>query len=139
MGRLIVSACTTLDLVIDPLQGWFEPDEDPDGIAQLRAADALILGRKTYEGLAKFWPDSSGGYADLIVVREEFVLSVTHNAEQLPAVAPLLCAGVTMWSPLTHWQAGPGKKIGIVTGSPLPLLVFGPRAGACRPCKPSAS
>lgn len=55
-----------------------------------------------------------GGYADLIVVREEFVLSVNHKPEQLAAVAPLLCAGITMWSPLTHWQAGPGKKIGIV-------------------------
>jgi dihydrofolate reductase len=77
MGRLIVSACTTLDLVIDPLEGWFEPDEDPDGIAQLRAADALILGRKTYEGLAKFWPDSSGGYADLINPMPKYVASRT--------------------------------------------------------------
>ena len=55
-----------------------------------------------------------GGYSDLIVVREEFVLSVTHKAEQLAAVAPLLCAGITMWSPLTHWQVGPGKTVGIV-------------------------
>jgi uncharacterized zinc-type alcohol dehydrogenase-like protein len=55
-----------------------------------------------------------GGYADLIVVREEFVLNIRHDVEQLRAVAPLLCAGITMWSPLKHWQAGPGKKIGIV-------------------------
>jgi uncharacterized zinc-type alcohol dehydrogenase-like protein len=47
-------------------------------------------------------------------VREEFVLNVRRGAEQLAAVAPLLCAGVTMWSPLTHWKAGPGKKVGIV-------------------------
>lgn len=55
-----------------------------------------------------------GGYSDLIVVREEFVLRVSHGVEQLPAVAPLLCAGITMWSPLKHWNVGPGKKVGIV-------------------------
>jgi alcohol dehydrogenase (NADP+) len=55
-----------------------------------------------------------GGYSDLIVVRQEFVLKVTHAKEDLAAVAPLLCAGITMWSPLRHWEAGPGKKVGIV-------------------------
>jgi len=55
-----------------------------------------------------------GGYSNLIVVREEFVLRVSHNAEDLAAVAPLLCAGATMWSPLKHWNVGPGKKVGIV-------------------------
>jgi alcohol dehydrogenase (NADP+) len=55
-----------------------------------------------------------GGYSDAIVVRQEFVLKVKHREEDLAAVAPLLCAGITMWSPLRHWQAGPGKKIGIV-------------------------
>jgi uncharacterized zinc-type alcohol dehydrogenase-like protein len=55
-----------------------------------------------------------GGYSDLIVVREEFVLKVAHNPAQLAAVAPLLCAGITMWSPLKHWNVGPGKKVGIV-------------------------
>ncbi|OBI88652.1 dihydrofolate reductase family protein [Mycobacterium sp. 1245805.9] len=77
MGRLIVSACTTVDLVIDPLEGWFEPDGDSDGIAQLRAADALVLGRKTYEGLSEFWPDSSGGYAELINPMPKYVASRT--------------------------------------------------------------
>jgi alcohol dehydrogenase (NADP+) len=37
-----------------------------------------------------------------------------HADEQLAAVAPLLCAGITTYSPLPHWQAGPGKKVGIV-------------------------
>ena len=55
-----------------------------------------------------------GGYADAIVVDEKFVLKVTHEADRLAAVAPLLCAGITTWSPLRHWQAGPGKKVGIV-------------------------
>jgi uncharacterized zinc-type alcohol dehydrogenase-like protein len=55
-----------------------------------------------------------GGYAQKIVVDENFVLKIRHPKEQLAAVAPLLCAGVTTYSPLRHWQAGPGKKIGIV-------------------------
>ena len=55
-----------------------------------------------------------GGYSEAIVVKEHFVLKVNHSEEQLAAVAPLLCAGITTWSPLKHWGAGPGKKVGIV-------------------------
>jgi alcohol dehydrogenase (NADP+) len=55
-----------------------------------------------------------GGYCNLIVVRQEFALHVTHPKDQLAAVAPLLCAGITMWSPLRHWNAGAGKRVGIV-------------------------
>jgi uncharacterized zinc-type alcohol dehydrogenase-like protein len=55
-----------------------------------------------------------GGYSDRIVVREEFVLQVRHRPEDLAGVAPLLCAGITTWSPLRHWQVGPGKKVGVV-------------------------
>ena len=55
MGRLIVSANMTTDMVIDPLEGWFQPDlAMADGLAQLSAADAIILGRETYEKLADF-------------------------------------------------------------------------------------
>ncbi|WP_112664028.1 NAD(P)-dependent alcohol dehydrogenase [Microvirga flavescens] len=55
-----------------------------------------------------------GGYSQRIVVRDRFVLKVSHPAEQLAAVAPLLCAGITTYSPLRHWNVGPGKKVGIV-------------------------
>ena len=55
-----------------------------------------------------------GGYSEQIVVHERFVLKVSHAREQLAAVAPLLCAGITTWSPLRHWNAGPGKTVGIV-------------------------
>jgi uncharacterized zinc-type alcohol dehydrogenase-like protein len=55
-----------------------------------------------------------GGYADTIVVREEFVLNVRHAPADLAAVAPLLCAGITTWSPLRHWKVGPGQKVGVV-------------------------
>ncbi|OIR09087.1 aldehyde reductase YahK [mine drainage metagenome] len=55
-----------------------------------------------------------GGYSQRIVVSENFVLKIGHPAAQLAAVAPLLCAGITTYSPLRHWQAGPGRKVGIV-------------------------
>jgi uncharacterized zinc-type alcohol dehydrogenase-like protein len=55
-----------------------------------------------------------GGYSQRIVVDDKFVLKINHPDEQLAAVAPLLCAGITTYSPLRHWQAGPGKKVGIV-------------------------
>jgi uncharacterized zinc-type alcohol dehydrogenase-like protein len=55
-----------------------------------------------------------GGYSDSIVVREEFVLNVRHAEKDLASVAPLLCAGITMWSPLRHWNIGPESKVGIV-------------------------
>lgn len=59
-------------------------------------------------------PITYGGYSDHIVVHEKFVLRVTHDAAQLAAVAPLLCAGITTWSPLRQWRVGPGSKVGIV-------------------------
>lgn len=55
-----------------------------------------------------------GGYSQRIVVDRKFVLQVTHPQEQLAAVAPLLCAGITTYSPLRHWKVGPGSKVGIV-------------------------
>jgi len=69
----------------------------------------------TYNGKTADAPGHTlGGYAEQIVVHERYVLRVTHPEEQLAAVAPLLCAGITTYSPLRHWQAGPGKTIGIV-------------------------
>jgi len=55
-----------------------------------------------------------GGYAQQIVVHERYVLRIRHPEDQLAAVAPLLCAGITTYSPLRHWNAGPGHKIGVV-------------------------
>jgi uncharacterized zinc-type alcohol dehydrogenase-like protein len=54
-----------------------------------------------------------GGYSESIVVDEAFVLRVPENLD-LAAAAPLLCAGITTYSPLKHWKIGPGKKVGIV-------------------------
>jgi uncharacterized zinc-type alcohol dehydrogenase-like protein len=55
-----------------------------------------------------------GGYSDIIVVREEFVLRISHSEDQLAATAPLLCAGITTWSPLRHHGVGPGQTVGVV-------------------------
>ena len=69
----------------------------------------------TYNGPTADAPGHTlGGYSQQIVVNERFVLRVSHPPEQLAAVAPLLCAGITTWSPLRHWNAGPGKRVGIV-------------------------
>ncbi|HVG42322.1 MAG TPA: NAD(P)-dependent alcohol dehydrogenase [Chitinophagaceae bacterium] len=54
-----------------------------------------------------------GGYSESIVVDEAFVLRVPENLD-LAATAPLLCAGITTYSPLKHWNVGPGKRVGIV-------------------------
>ena len=54
-----------------------------------------------------------GGYAQGIVVTEDFVLRIPANLSPA-AVAPLLCAGITTYSPLRHWKVGPGQKVGIV-------------------------
>ena len=54
-----------------------------------------------------------GGYSASITVDEHFVLTIP-DALPLDAAAPLLCAGITLYSPLMHWHAGPGKKVGIV-------------------------
>jgi uncharacterized zinc-type alcohol dehydrogenase-like protein len=56
---------------------------------------------------------TQGGYSDKIVVDENYVLRLPDNIS-LDSSAPLLCAGITMYSPLMHWNAGPGKKVGII-------------------------
>ncbi len=69
----------------------------------------------TYNGATADAPGHTlGGYSQRIVVDRDFVLKVRHPESQLAAVAPLLCAGITTYSPLRHWGAGPGKKVGIV-------------------------
>ena len=62
------------------------------------------------------FPDGSeayGGYSDNIVVDESFVLSISPKLD-LAAAAPLLCAGITTYSPLRHWDVQPGQKVGVV-------------------------
>lgn len=54
-----------------------------------------------------------GGFSERIVAKADYVLKMPENVD-LAASAPILCAGITVYSPLKHWKAGPGKKIGIV-------------------------
>jgi alcohol dehydrogenase (NADP+) len=72
------------------------------GATQTYNSPDAILGGFTY-----------GGYSESITVKESFTLKISEKLD-LAATAPLLCAGITTYSPLRHWQAGPGKKVGIV-------------------------
>lgn len=56
---------------------------------------------------------TQGGYSNAIVTTEDFVLKIPDSIP-LDKAAPLLCAGITLYSPLMHWKAGPGKKVGIL-------------------------
>jgi uncharacterized zinc-type alcohol dehydrogenase-like protein len=68
---------------------------------------------QTYNGMGRDRVPTYGGYSDTIVVREEFVLHVSGNLP-LAATAPLLCAGITTYSPLRHWKVGKGHKLAVL-------------------------
>ena len=72
------------------------------GCTQTYNSPDTILGGSTF-----------GGYSERITVKESFTLRVSDTLDPA-ATAPLLCAGITTYSPLRHWNAGPGKKVGIV-------------------------
>src|SRR5579864_4761717 len=67
----------------------------------------------TYNGRDQQGAPTYGGYSDRIVVDENYVLRMPGNLP-LEQCAPLLCAGITLYSPLRHWKAGPGKKVAII-------------------------
>lgn len=67
----------------------------------------------TYAATDRDGTRTQGGYATGIVVDEDFVLKIPDGLS-LEAAAPLLCAGVTTWSPLRHWRAGPGTRVAVV-------------------------
>ncbi|MFJ6901090.1 NAD(P)-dependent alcohol dehydrogenase [Streptomyces hokutonensis] len=67
----------------------------------------------TYNALDKDGEPTYGGYAEKIVVDENYVLGIPEGIS-LDVAAPLLCAGITTYSPLKHWNAGPGKKVAII-------------------------
>ncbi len=67
----------------------------------------------TYNGPVFGGENTFGGYSDSVVVKEKFVLHIAPT-DNLAAIAPLLCAGITTFSPLNHWKVGPGKKVGVV-------------------------
>jgi uncharacterized zinc-type alcohol dehydrogenase-like protein len=84
--------------------------------------DACLMGREqhcaegntqTYNALDRSGEPTYGGYSTHIVVRETFALSIPEGIA-LDEAAPLLCAGITTYSPLKRWGAGPGKKVAVV-------------------------
>jgi uncharacterized zinc-type alcohol dehydrogenase-like protein len=68
---------------------------------------------QTYNGREKNGIPTYGGYSNTIVVHEDFVLHVSDKLN-LAAVAPLLCAGITTYSPLKHWKVGKGHKLAVL-------------------------
>ena len=85
-------------------------DRCREGLEQFCSVGSVF----TYNGEGKHLGGMTyGGYSEKVVVDEAFTLKVPTNLDPA-AAAPLLCAGITTWSPLRHWKAGPGKKVGIV-------------------------
>jgi len=67
----------------------------------------------TYNSMGRDGLPTAGGYSTSIVVDEKYVLRIPDGIS-LEAAAPLLCAGITMYSPLRNWNAGPGKRVAII-------------------------
>lgn len=93
----MVDSCRDCQYCNEGLEQYCE-----EGSVQTYNSPDKYLGTRTY-----------GGYSESIVVTESFVLRVPENLD-LAATAPLLCAGITTYSPLKHWNVGPGKKVGVV-------------------------
>ena len=93
----LVDSCRACDYCQDGLEQYCEMG--PTGTYN---SPDKYLGTQTY-----------GGYSESVVVDENFVLRIPENLD-LAATAPLLCAGITTYSPLKHWNVGPGQKVGVV-------------------------
>ncbi len=93
----LVDSCGECQYCKEDLEQYCE-----EGNVQTYNSPDKYLGKQTY-----------GGYSESIVVQENFVLRVPQNLD-LAATAPLLCAGITTYSPLKHWNVGPGQKVGVV-------------------------
>lgn len=93
----LVDSCQTCDSCKDDLEQYCE-----NGWTGTYNSEDKHLGGRTY-----------GGYSTSIVVDKKFVLRIPENIDEKGA-APLLCAGITTWSPLSHWKVKKGDKVGIV-------------------------
>ena len=83
MGKLIATTQATVDGVIDPVGEWVQPDGDHGVYSFERQARSggLVLGRKTYEGLAGYWPSQSGKWADMVNQMPKYVGSRTLSGD----------------------------------------------------------
>ena len=83
MGKLIATTQATLDGVIDPVGEWVQPDGDHGTYSFERQAESggMVLGRKTFEGLAGYWPNQSGNWADMVNALPKYVGSTSLSGE----------------------------------------------------------
>jgi dihydrofolate reductase len=83
MGRVIATTQATVDGVIDPVGEWVQPDGDHGAYSFERqeGSSGLLLGRKTFEGLAGFWPNQTGRWADMVNGLPKYVASTTLSGE----------------------------------------------------------
>jgi len=83
MGKLIASTQATVDGVVDPVGEWVQPDGDHGVYSFERQAKSagMVLGRKTFEGLAGYWPSQSGAWADMVNAMPKFVGSNSLSGE----------------------------------------------------------
>lgn len=93
----LVDSCRECEYCKQGLEQYCEP-----GYTLTFNSEDALLGGPTF-----------GGYSESITVDEKFVLRVPENLD-LAATAPLLCAGITTYSPMKHWNVGPGQKVGVV-------------------------
>lgn len=93
----IVDSCRECQYCQEGLEQFCEP-----GMTGTYNSPDKYLDKPTY-----------GGYSESVVVDESYVLRIPENLDPA-AAAPLLCAGITTYSPLRHWNVGPGKKVGVV-------------------------
>lgn len=94
----LVDSCQKCDSCKDNLEQYCENG----WTGTYNSEDKHLKGQQTY-----------GGYSTTIVVDKKFILKVPENIDE-KAVAPLLCAGITTWSPLKHWNVKKGDKVGVV-------------------------
>jgi uncharacterized zinc-type alcohol dehydrogenase-like protein len=88
-----------------------ECDNCKAGLQQYCTGEGGMVG--TYNATERDGTPTYGGYSQAIVVDENYVLRIPDSIP-LDKAAPLLCAGITLYSPLHHWGAGPGKKVAII-------------------------
>jgi dihydrofolate reductase len=83
MGKLIATTQATLDGVVDPVGEWVQADGDHGeySFERQERSSGLVLGRKTYEGLAAYWPTASGRWADMVNSMPKFVGSTSLSGE----------------------------------------------------------
>lgn len=105
--RFKVGDAVGVGCMVDSCQHCASCDEGLEQYCQ----NGVVL---TYGSKDKYLGGSTlGGYSESIVVNEKFVLRISEKLA-LSKVAPLLCAGITTWSPLRHWQVKKGDKVGVI-------------------------